>query len=368
MFSLSRANRIERSLRTSKVFISYRRDDSSYVAQQIHEAAIKHFGRDAVVFDVDSIPLGVDFREFLDQQVRECDVLVAIIGNRWLEILNSRLKEQNDFVRLEIESALKRHVPIVPVLVGKASMPSEHCLPAEIAGLAYRNASEVRAGKDLKRHLDRLILGLERAIAEYQSDEKKRGTTNGRSEFTADRILEDLITGSETGEPQQDPGSVQKDEENPRILSTIVAAIVTIAMILVATAFVLKHWRAANPQSTVIFDGLVWTSRDNGQDIDWRSAQSHCRELAIAGWDSWRSPTIEELESIYDSTISYPAGEVGRWSVHVKDPILLSSNMVWSSNGEAATFGTYFNFVNGSRGSWRASDSQDYRALCVHEL
>ena len=86
-----------------KIFISYRRDDSAYVAQIINDKLAEHHD---VVFDVDVIPKGVDFVEFLNQQVRECDVLLAVIGDRWLDVRGKdgsrRLDDPNDFVRIEI--------------------------------------------------------------------------------------------------------------------------------------------------------------------------------------------------------------------------------------------------------------------------
>ena len=97
-----------------KFFICYRREDGRYAARMIYQQLVAEYNADSVVFDVDSVPLGVDFREHLDEQVRHCDVFLAIIGNRWLEELNQRLEEPDDFVRIEIEAALQRDIPLVP--------------------------------------------------------------------------------------------------------------------------------------------------------------------------------------------------------------------------------------------------------------
>lgn len=93
-----------------------------------------------MVFDVDSVPLGVDFRHYLDEQVGRCDVLLAVIGAQWLSLLNERRDDPEDFVRIEIESALARGIPVVPILVDEASIPKAGELPAGLAPLAYRNA------------------------------------------------------------------------------------------------------------------------------------------------------------------------------------------------------------------------------------
>jgi hypothetical protein len=68
----------------SKIFISYRRDDSAYVAHRLHEKIQEHFGNDSVFFDIDTIPFGVDFRTHIGDAVKECDVLLVLIGDHWI--------------------------------------------------------------------------------------------------------------------------------------------------------------------------------------------------------------------------------------------------------------------------------------------
>jgi hypothetical protein len=147
-----------------KIFISYRRNDSSYPADSIYKALASVFGKEALVFDVDTIPLGVDFRVHLSGEVARCDVLLAVIGDNWLDARNEagerRLDDPNDFVRIEIEAALSRRIPVIPVLVGRAKMPKEEQLPTTLAILVYRNATEVRPGRDLDDHLERLVGGV----------------------------------------------------------------------------------------------------------------------------------------------------------------------------------------------------------------
>ena len=74
----------------TQVFLSYRREDSQYIAQSIFEALIEKFGEGSVFFDVDTLPLGEDFRRHLEKQVAQCDVLLAVIGDDWLDVLNRR--------------------------------------------------------------------------------------------------------------------------------------------------------------------------------------------------------------------------------------------------------------------------------------
>lgn len=150
----------------AQIFISYRRGgESGYVAANLSDKLQQHFGETSVFLDVDDIPLGVDFREHIANAVGQCDVLLAIIGDQWARAVdeqgNRRLDNPSDFVRIEIESALKRNIPVIPVLVGKVQMPSAGDLPPSLQDIAYRNATELRAGRDLHQHYAVLIQGLE---------------------------------------------------------------------------------------------------------------------------------------------------------------------------------------------------------------
>jgi|KBSMisStaDraftv2_1062788.scaffolds.fasta_scaffold423881_1 hypothetical protein len=147
-----------------RVFISYRRDDSAYVVEIIRTHLAAEFGEASVFTDIDSIPLGVDFRETINSAVADCSVLLAVIGDKWTGLAPEgglrRIDSPDDFVRVEIEAALSRSIPVVPVLVGKAEVPSADLLPATMKPLVFRNATEVRHGPHLKAHLDALARGL----------------------------------------------------------------------------------------------------------------------------------------------------------------------------------------------------------------
>jgi formylglycine-generating enzyme required for sulfatase activity len=148
----------------SQVFISYRRDDSADVAGRIYDRLAQKYGAADVIMDVDSIPLGVDFREFLGEAVGRCRVLLAIIGPQWLDIIIRRRDDPLDFVRLEIEAALQRHIPVIPVTVGGAVMPPHVQLPPPLQLLAFRNGLAVRRNPDFHRDVDRLLNSLDRLL------------------------------------------------------------------------------------------------------------------------------------------------------------------------------------------------------------
>lgn len=156
------------STTAARIFVSYRRSDSADIAGRIYDRLTGRFGRDAIFKDVDSIPLGLDFKEYLEKQVGQCDVMLAIIGDGWLNASDShgdkRLEDPADFVRIEIQSALEREIPVIPLLVRGAPMPGEESLPASLRKLVFRNGIPIRSDPDFHRDMDRLIAGLEKYV------------------------------------------------------------------------------------------------------------------------------------------------------------------------------------------------------------
>ena len=131
---------------------------------RIYDRLVQRFDKAQVFKDVDFIPLGVDFREHLGGVVGKCDVLLAVIGDGWLAADSTgrrRVDDSKDFVRIEIEAALQRNIPVIPLLVRGASVPTENDWPASLALLSYRNGIAVRSDPDFHRDIDRLIAGLE---------------------------------------------------------------------------------------------------------------------------------------------------------------------------------------------------------------
>src|SRR5262245_12410284 len=123
------------------IFISYRRDDSRHITERIYDRLVAEFGPDSVFKDIDSIPLGADFRKVLEATVSRCRVFLAVIGNRWVTITKEdgsrRLDDPDDFVRVEVEGALAGEQPLIPVLVDLAKMPSGDQLPPTLLGLPF---------------------------------------------------------------------------------------------------------------------------------------------------------------------------------------------------------------------------------------
>src|SRR5687767_1165193 len=129
------------------IFISYRREDAEGQAGRLFDDLAAQFGEASVFMDVSGIAAGHDFRQVIDEHVASCGVLLAVIGKGWLSARDEqgqcRLDDPTDFVRLETVSALKRGIPVVPVLVHGARMPKAEQLPGDLAPLAYRNGVEL---------------------------------------------------------------------------------------------------------------------------------------------------------------------------------------------------------------------------------
>lgn len=145
-----------------RIFISYRRADSGMFTGRIHDQLKASFGANNVFRDMYNIPAGSDFRSVINEAVGSTDVCLVIIGHQWLTVTDAqgkrRLDDPNDFVRIEVESALKNpRTRVIPVLVDNAVMPVADELPASLAELAYRNAVKVRTDPDFPHDMGILI-------------------------------------------------------------------------------------------------------------------------------------------------------------------------------------------------------------------
>jgi hypothetical protein len=158
----------ERGDSMHNIFVSYRREDSSDVTGRIFDHLKARFGKEHLFKDVDSIALGVDFREAMIKAVQDCDVFLAVIGADWLnardEAGGRRIDKPEDYVQLEVKAALDRNIPVIPVLVERASMPTQQDLPEPLQPLALRNAISVRPDPDFRHDMDRLSESIERFL------------------------------------------------------------------------------------------------------------------------------------------------------------------------------------------------------------
>jgi hypothetical protein len=160
----------------SKIVVSYRRSDSQAIAGRIVDRLIAQFGDQSVFMDVDNIPFGIDFRQHIQSVLSQAEVLLAVVGPHWLGTGSdggSRIHEEADPVRVEIETALRQDIMVIPVLVNGAGMPKAAELPDGLKNFAFLNAAPVDIGRDFRPHMDRLVQSIDEALA------RKSGKTSG---------------------------------------------------------------------------------------------------------------------------------------------------------------------------------------------
>ena len=165
----------------SGIFISYRRSDSAPYAGRLHDRLCDYFGADQVFMDVDDIKPGADFVSLIGEKVASCDALIAVIGKNWLarneDNEHSRLDNPDDFVRLEIEHALRRNILLIPALVEGAEMPKVEDLPAPLGEFSQRQAVEL-SDRDFQHGVDKIIAALKKfpALSHRREKDETRQT------------------------------------------------------------------------------------------------------------------------------------------------------------------------------------------------
>jgi YVTN family beta-propeller protein len=146
-----------------KLFICYRREETAAHAGRLYDALVAQFGEPNVFMDIELEP-GIDFVDHIREVVGSCHVLLVILGPKWATLSDgadhARIADREDFVRLEVETALRRSdVRVIPLLVGGARMPHSDELPEPVRGLTRRNAfelSDLRWRYDVGRLVDAL--------------------------------------------------------------------------------------------------------------------------------------------------------------------------------------------------------------------
>jgi hypothetical protein len=150
----------------NEIFLSYRRADERGTTGRLFDHLVAAFGQDAIFYDVEKIPRGVDFRDYIDRTIAKCRSVLVVIGPRWLgatdQLGRRRLDLLSDPVRIEIETALRARKPIIPVLIDDAGMPDAAALPAMIQQLAPQNAAPIHNNQYFEQDINGLINALTR--------------------------------------------------------------------------------------------------------------------------------------------------------------------------------------------------------------
>lgn len=149
------------------IFLSYRPSDASAYAGRLYDSLVAHFGGERVAMDIGTIQLGVDFRAAIESALASSSAVIVVIGRSWLadvdEAGKRRLDNPDDFVRMELAAAFEGELPVIPVLVGGARMPSEGELPPDIARLAHLNALDI-SDRRWREGVEQLTKTLERLV------------------------------------------------------------------------------------------------------------------------------------------------------------------------------------------------------------
>ena len=220
------------------IFISYRRDDAEGEAGRLFDDLVGVFGEKSVFMEVAAIEVGRDFRKAIDESVATCGVLLALIGKDWIDAKNEagqrRLDNPSDFVRLETASALKRDIPVVPVLVRGARMPQPEQLPDDLKELAYRNGVELTHAR-WNSDLQLLIKALQPHVEDSKTVVANANAAPAPPGKPAAEVAD------ETKTPQIATGASAAPRKKPlaAILALVAAAV--IAIIVVASMMMPKE-------------------------------------------------------------------------------------------------------------------------------
>ncbi len=192
------------------IFLSYRRKDTASATGRLHDYLEKEFGADMVFKDIHDIGLGKDFRKAIGDTLRDCKVVLVLIGDRYVSLTdaegNIRIMNPNDYVNIEVSTALafKDQKLVIPILINGAPMPKRDQIPKSMEAITWQNA--IRLTNDYwKTEMERLV----KAIREYLhlSEEKvivapppktsnraklKEQIGAGKTEKVLDSLLDDL--------------------------------------------------------------------------------------------------------------------------------------------------------------------------------
>lgn len=152
---------------SEKIFISYRREDTSGESGRLKDKLEQVFGKENIFYDVETLEAGLNFDESIAKALNESKVLLAMIGPHWLKVVDSngvkRIQKNEDWVRKEIAEALKRNLRVIPILVNGADMPDSQELPEDLKELTLRHAQELTSSRwnydvgELTKVLEKII-------------------------------------------------------------------------------------------------------------------------------------------------------------------------------------------------------------------
>jgi len=175
---------------TGKIFINYRRGDDPGHTGRLFDRLQDVFEPQQLFMDVDNIAPGLDFVRVLNERVAECDIVLAVIGKGWIDSRDPsgarRLEDPDDFVRIEIESALTQGKRVIPVLVGDSQMPRPEDLPDALRPLARRNAVRLTHER-FRADVQGLVKALQQSLDEIKAQRKAEAEAARRAQAEEER-------------------------------------------------------------------------------------------------------------------------------------------------------------------------------------
>jgi hypothetical protein len=173
------------------IAISYRREDTRWIVGRIFDHLVEYYGHDNIFMDIDGVPLGLDFRDQIRSTLQRSDILLAVIGPQWLaaqkETGQPRIEDETDWVRFEIEAALGKKIPVIPVLIDRTPLPKPNELPEALREFAYRQATNIDTGVDFQSHMDRLIRAIDQLLdLEHHSTKSNENLSSDQPDRLAD--------------------------------------------------------------------------------------------------------------------------------------------------------------------------------------
>lgn len=300
-----------------KVFISYRRDDSKADARNLRDRLAAEFGPANVFMDVDNLSAGQRFDQQLDKALNRCDVLIALIGPRWLDSLVARSRSgERDFVREEIAAALSRQIVVIPVTIDRTPLPPPERLPPDIRALALHQKVDIsheRFGRDV----DDLIRAL---VSSGKGFKAKRKTSLGLPLAAAAlgaALLGGYLALPRLGQPDGggDPPSsgirsdvataaitpVAPQPTAPAYTKRIVAKNITEGQIKFVDDYLMSEWRKLGLADDVL--PYQWIGNVEGTNFD---VFMQCR-VPVAGESVFFARKIWTNDFAYSSRITDPA-------------------------------------------------------------
>lgn len=336
-----------------KIFVSYRVQDSSADTGRLVDSLKQVFYDDQIFIDIEKLEPGVDFRVALAKSLESCDVLFAVIGPAWIgtdKNGNPRIKQNEDWVRIELETALKRDIRVIPVLVRGASLPAEENLPESLYPLLNRQTYEIsnkRWGYDTEQLINFLKkIGFQTKKEEIPLPPKSEGISKGLiygliglAVLVIGALLFEATRSNKNVNPQNigDNTNVKIDEpkiretttpENPPI--TIVKDVETVKeeKPTVVTANVSGAWYDATNQ-------YVMYVNQSGNTLELRSINS-------AGVTTGEGVGTVDGKNINFKVQLYNVGVVSGSATMPGDDRVLNGKFIITNNGASYTENFYW--------------------------